>query len=158
MLIGKPFLFQVGALACRSAVKMSSMPAFPVRGIEPSGRMNQEISVTTIGSQAVSDASLSARDVYQLFKNVALGLIEVEPLTPQWSEVETGRVIVLLGDYRVTFCKDAGELDYCLSCESPDGQLADINDWPARGTDPLELLSVWERRQMLSALQAASKG
>lgn len=101
-------------------------------------------------------AAPTAREVYQLFRDVAM---QQATLTldrgPRWTEVDTGVVSVRIDGHLVTVFKDAGELHHCLGCELDDGRLADQQAWAGPGTDPLELLSVWERAQLLKALEQA---
>ena len=99
-------------------------------------------------------AAVAAREIYQLFRDVAL---QQRTLTmdrgPRWVEVDTGVVRVCIDAHRVTLFKDAGELHHCLGCELDDGRFVGQEAWDSPGTDPLELLSVWERAQLLAALE-----
>ncbi|MEL0168087.1 MAG: hypothetical protein VW877_08155 [Pseudomonadaceae bacterium] len=107
-------------------------------------------------SAHTSSTAPTAREVYQLFRDVAL---QQSTLTldrgPRWVEVETGVVRVCIDAHRVALFKDAGELHHCLGCELDDGRFVGQEVWNSPGTDPLELLSVWERAQLLKALEAA---
>lgn len=99
-------------------------------------------------------SGVSARDVYQLFRDVAL---EQKALRPgagaSWSETDTGAVHVCIDAHRIALFKEAGELQHCLGCVLEDGRRAGQEAWISPGTDPLELLSVWERSQLLKRLQ-----
>lgn len=98
---------------------------------------------------------LHAREVYQVLKDLALGLRQVYAQQPQrWQDVTTGAVQVGVDGYTLTLFKDAGVLDYCAACEAADGRRADVYSWAGAGTDPLELLSVWERTQLERLLVA----
>ncbi|MCC4260765.1 MULTISPECIES: hypothetical protein [Pseudomonadaceae] len=99
-------------------------------------------------------ATVSAREVYQLFRDVALqqsALMRDDG--PRWAEIDTGVVHVCIDGRRIALFKDAGELHHCLGCELEDGRVAGQDSWRGAGTDPLELLSVWERAQLLKALE-----
>ena len=99
--------------------------------------------------------AVSAREVYQLFRDVAL---EQKVLRldsgARWDAVDTGAVHVCIDAHRIVLFKEAGELHHCLGCELDDGRVVGQEAWNSPGTDPLELLSVWERAQLLKALQA----
>lgn len=98
---------------------------------------------------------LHAREVYQVLKDLALGLRRVHATRPQhWQELKTGAVQIDVDGYTLTLFKDAGALGYCAACEAADGRRADMYSWPGAGTDPLELLSVWERTQLEKLLLA----
>ncbi|MGI3129998.1 DUF7693 family protein [Halopseudomonas pachastrellae] len=97
--------------------------------------------------------TVSAREVYQLFRDVALQQKTLLPdVGPHWCDVDTGTVWVRIDQHRIALFKDAGQLHHCLRCELDDGRVAEQQAWDSPGTDPLELLSVWERTQLLRAL------
>jgi len=96
---------------------------------------------------------IGAREVYQALKDTALGLRRVRGLQPgSWHAVSSGAVIVSLDGYQITLIKEAGVMDYCAACKTDDGRTADAYSWPGAGTDPLQLLSVWECAQLERAL------
>tara|TARA_R110000764_G_scaffold156148_2_gene244095 strand:+ start:90 stop:416 length:327 start_codon:yes stop_codon:yes gene_type:complete len=98
---------------------------------------------------------LQAREVYQALKDVALEQRRVISKTPRaWHAVVSGEVQVDVDGYRLRLRKEAGCLDYCIACEAADGRSADMHRWAGAGTDPLELLSVWERAQLIELLSA----
>jgi hypothetical protein len=105
-------------------------------------------------SAHAANTALTAREVYQLFRDVAM---QQSTLTldrgPRWSEVETDVVRVCIDGHRVALFKEAGELHHCLGCVLEDGRYAGQDAWSSPGTEPLELLSVWERSQLLKRLQ-----
>ena len=57
-------------------------------------------------------------------------------------------VHVHIGADTLAVVLDAEGLAHCVSCQTPDGQQAAIEDWQRYGTNPVELLSIWERRQI----------
>ncbi len=104
---------------------------------------------------SVTQPRLQARDVYQVLKDLALGVRNLHEKRPaRWGEVLTGEVCLEVDGYTITLFKDAGVLDYCAACEAIDGRRADVHCWSGAGTDPLELLSVWERMQLEKVLAA----
>jgi len=98
---------------------------------------------------------VTAREVYQALKDVALEQRRVLSKTPHsWQAVVSGEVLVAIDGYQLRLRKEAGSLDYCIGCEAADGRRADMHCWSGAGTDPLELLSVWERARLLALLGA----
>jgi hypothetical protein len=53
-----------------------------------------------------------------------------------------------------TLFKDCGTLGYCEDCGSSDGRVGTVENWHRYGTDPVELLSSWEREQLERLLNA----
>ena len=104
---------------------------------------------------SVAPPRLQAREVYQVLKDLALGVRNLRENRPgRWHEVSTGAMRLEVDGYTITLFKDAGLLDYCAACEAIDGRRADVHCWSGAGTDPLELLSVWERMQLEKVLAA----
>ncbi|GAA6131680.1 DUF7693 family protein [Halopseudomonas sabulinigri] len=102
-----------------------------------------------------SARALQAREVYQVLKDIALEQRRVIGKTPRaWGDVASGEVAVEVDGYRLRLRKEAGELDYCIACTATDGRSADMHCWAGAGTDPLELLSVWERARLIELLAA----
>ncbi|MEH6564861.1 MAG: hypothetical protein V7756_06020 [Halopseudomonas sp.] len=101
-------------------------------------------------------ASPGPREVYQLLRNVALGLLHLERTAEgSWTQVHTGSVRVQIEGHLVWLVKESGSLDHCLACQMSDGRRADQSAWAQPGTDPLELLSVWERAQLMAILESS---
>ena len=99
---------------------------------------------------------LTARDVYQVLKDVALGTRTMTRTSSQsLSEIYNGLMPVEIDGWRLTLFNDGGTLDYCEVCRSPDGRVGTAEDWQRYGTDPVELLSGWEREQLERLLNAS---
>ena len=99
---------------------------------------------------------LTARDVYQVLKDVALGTRIMRRTSSQsLSEIYNGLMPVEIDGWRLTLFNDGGTLDYCEVCRSPDGRVGTAEDWQRYGTDPVELLSGWEREQLERLLNAS---
>lgn len=49
---------------------------------------------------------------------------------------------------------DSSTLDYCEDCRAPGRRVGTVEDWQRYGTDPVELLSGWEREQLERLLSA----
>lgn len=58
--------------------------------------------------------------------------------------------------WQLTLFNDGSTLDYCEHCRAPDGRLmgalGTVEDWRRYGTDPVELLSGWEREKLVRLL------
>jgi hypothetical protein len=98
---------------------------------------------------------LTARDVYQVLKDVALGTRTMTRTSSQsWNEIYHGLMPVEIDGWQLTLFNDCDTLDYCEYCRSPDGRIGALETWQRYGTDPVELLSGWEREQLERLLNA----
>ncbi len=92
---------------------------------------------------------LSAREVYQLLKDVALGVRSISRGGgPAWRELEFGAFTVNVESWQLTVFNESGDLDHCVGCTAPDGRTVNEETWARYGTDPIHLLSRWEREQL----------
>ncbi|EJM62333.1 hypothetical protein PMI30_04650 [Pseudomonas sp. GM50] len=100
---------------------------------------------------------LTAREVYQVLKDVALGTRIMRRTSSQsLSEIYNGLMTAEIDGWRLTLFNDGGTLDYCEDCRSPDGRIGSIETWQCYGTDPVKLLSGWEREQLERLLNELS--
>jgi hypothetical protein len=98
---------------------------------------------------------LTARDVYQVLKEVVLGTRTMRRASGQSrNEIYNGLMPVEIDGWRLTLFNDGGTLGYCEDCRTPDGRVGTVEDWQRYGTDPVELLSGWEREQLERLLNA----
>ena len=111
---------------------------------------------TSVGRQTLNTTSpLTSRDVYQVLKDVALGTRIMHRASLQtWNEVYNGLMTVEIDGWLLTLFNDGGTLDYCKDCRAPDGRVGSLETWQRYGTDPVELLSAWEREQLERLLNA----
>jgi hypothetical protein len=92
---------------------------------------------------------LSAREVYQVLRDVALGIRMMTRLTlKSWAEVHVGQIVVDVGGWVITLVNNCDCLDYCDACAAPDGRTGSFESWNRFGTDPTSFLSAWEREQL----------
>jgi hypothetical protein len=70
------------------------------------------------------------------------------------SEIYSGLMPVEIDGWRLTLFNDGGTLGYCEDCRAPGGCIGTVEDWQRYGTDPVELLSGWEREQLERLLSA----
>lgn len=104
---------------------------------------------TSVGREILNTTSpLTAREVYQVLKDVALGTRTMTRTSSQLSEIYNGLMPVEIDGWHLTLFNDGGTLDYCGDCRTPDGRVGTVEDWQRYGTDPVELLSGWERKQL----------
>lgn len=106
------------------------------RYIADSGRPNGNV---------VGVPVLTAREVYQVLKDLALG---VRHLRSVRIHADGGSLTADIDGWALTLGFDGNSLDHCQSCVADDGRLATQQAWPRYGTDPVSLLSVWERAQL----------
>jgi hypothetical protein len=98
---------------------------------------------------------LTAREVYQVLKDVALGTrIMTRSSSQSLSEIYNGHMPVAVDGWYLALFNDGGTFDYCEDCRTPDGRVGTVEDWQRYGTDPVELLSGWEREQLERLLNA----
>lgn len=93
--------------------------------------------------------TLTAREVYQLLKDIALGvrvMSKVGELT--WAERQGASLSILVDDWRLTLFNESGGLGHCAACVAPDGRVGQFESWGRFGADPTQLLSQWERTQL----------
>lgn len=64
------------------------------------------------------------------------------------SEIYNGLMPVEIDGWRLTLFNGGGTLDYCEDCRSPDGRIGSLETWHRYGTDPVKLLSGWERERL----------
>lgn len=111
--------------------------------------------MTLTQNHANTTSPLTARDVYQILKDVALGTRVMQKSSIQsGSEIHRGLVPVEVDGWQLMLFNDCGSLDYCELCKSPDGRVGSLETWRRYGTDPVELLSGWEREQLECLLAA----
>lgn len=102
----------------------------------------------------IPNKALDARQVCQLLKDVALGIREIRNASETtWSQTYCGNAHFYIDGWKITLYNDCGELDYCDECISPDGRVGTYETWSRFGTDPVQLLSLWERGQIEARLQ-----
>lgn len=65
-----------------------------------------------------------------------------------WTDIYCGMVTVEVDGWVITFYNDCYSLGYCDSCYCPDGRAYLFDSSKQFGTDPVELLSTWEHRQL----------
>lgn len=99
-------------------------------------------------------STLSQREACQCLRNAALGTarLEVRGHAPH------GRVLVDIDDWQLTLEVDVQGLARCVSCRCPEGRLGTQGDWGRYGTDPVDLLSIWERGRLEQLLREATTG
>jgi hypothetical protein len=103
----------------------------------------------------LSPKPLTAREAYQVLRDIALGVRIMRRLGNQsWPEIYCGLMTVEADGWVITFYNDCDTLDYCDSCYSPDGRAYIFDSFQRYGTGPAELLSTWEHAQLESLLTA----
>ncbi|WP_213940429.1 hypothetical protein [Pseudomonas sp. dw_612] len=91
--------------------------------------------------------ALSAREVCQLLRDVALGIRPLQRLGPGQIDIE---------GWRLTLDLDGKHVRHCQHCQSPDGREGAFESWQRFGTDPVSLLSTWELAQIERLLSDVS--
>lgn len=98
---------------------------------------------------------LPPRETYQVLRDIALGTRTMRRLSEHsWAQLNAGQMTVEVDGWVLTFCKDGDALDYCASCYAPDGRAYVLDAGQRFGTDPIELMSTWELRQLERLLAA----
>lgn len=91
---------------------------------------------------------MSTREAYQRLRDAALG---VQPLQIRAQHGE-GLVDVVIEGWQMTLALDTEGLAHCVHCQAPNGDQAGLDDWHRYGTNPADLLSLWERTQLETRL------
>lgn len=94
---------------------------------------------------------LTARDVYQLLKDIAL-----ETRTLHTVNTRQGQIEIEVDGWQLTLVSDDDKLSYCQACQSPEGSLGTADSWQRYGTDPVKLLSIWEHEQLQRLLNLST--
>ena len=98
---------------------------------------------------------LNAREVCQVLTDIALGTrIMMRSSIQSWNEVYHGLMHVEIDGWQLILFNDCDTLDYCEYCRSPDGRVGTLELWQRDGADPVDLLSAWEREQIVRLLAA----
>ncbi|WP_371135451.1 hypothetical protein [Pseudomonas sp. PD9R] len=98
---------------------------------------------------------LTACEVCQVLKDVALGKrIMMRSSIQSWNEIYNGHMPVEIDGSRLTLFNDCDSLEYCEECWLPDGRVGYLETWQRYGTDPVDLLSGWERERLERLLNA----
>ncbi|MGW8461555.1 DUF7693 family protein [Pseudomonas sp. CLCA07] len=88
---------------------------------------------------------LTAREVYQILRDAALG---IHPLRCLDKPAGPGQVQVDIEGWHLTLDVDGVYVRHCQRCHSPDGREGDLDSWQRYGTDPVSFLSAWELAQI----------
>lgn len=88
--------------------------------------------------------SITARAVSQRLREAALG-VRCLQVRERHSD---GQVQADIEGWSLILQVDDEGLVQCLVCQTADGARADLDDWPRYGTNPTDLLSLWERQRI----------
>lgn len=99
-------------------------------------------------------AFLSARDVCQRLREVALGVLAFEVCEVM---SESGLIAVDIEDWHLLLDFADGHLHHCEFARNCAGDEATLDTWQRYGTDPVSLLSTWELAQIERLLREANR-
>ena len=85
---------------------------------------------------------LASREVCQWLRDAALGTAHLKVLTAR-----QGRLSLAIDDCTLILLSDERHLS-CLQARDPQGRQGTAEHWCRPGTDPVELLSTWERSRL----------
>jgi len=94
---------------------------------------------------------LSTREVYQLLKDLALGT----RILQRHSSLHPDMLSIDIDGWHLTFCHEAGKILHCSECRAADGRIANLDNWQRFGSNPVDLLSAWERAQVEALLSSS---
>ncbi|MCQ3002331.1 MULTISPECIES: hypothetical protein [Pseudomonas] len=98
-----------------------------------------------------STTDLTARDVYQLLKDIAL-----ETRTLHTVKSRKGQIEIEVDGWQLTLVSEENKLSHCQACRSPEGSHGTADSWQRYGTDPVKLLSIWEHEQLQRLLKLST--
>jgi len=91
---------------------------------------------------APSSPPLTSREVCQWLRDAALGTAHLKVLT-----AHAGRLSLAIDDCTLVLLSDEQHLS-CLQARDAQGRQGTAEQWSRLGTDPIELLSTWERARL----------
>ena len=99
--------------------------------------------------------AVKGEEVAEVLRKVIRGEVPIRLANPAltWNWVWCGNCEFLIGDWRMTFFNDCGELDYTDHVVAPDGRKTDYDDFYEAG-DGVELLSDEERACLVAIFEA----
>lgn len=101
----------------------------------------------------MSAKPLTARETCQVLRDIALGIRVMRRVgSHSHVEIDSGLTTVEADGWLITFYTERHALDHCDRCLSPEGRAYIFDARQRYGTDPLELLSTWERGQLETLL------
>ena len=89
-----------------------------------------------------SSPPLTSREVCQWLRDAALGTAHLNVLTAR-----PGRLSLAIDDCTLVLLSDERHLS-CLQARDAQGRQGTAEQWSRPGTDPVELLSTWERTRL----------
>lgn len=95
----------------------------------------------------MSHDTLTAREACQVLREMALG-VRVMRRVDRSPQPNDGLMTIEVDGWVIRLYGEGGTLDYCDSCHCPNGRAYAFSASQYFGTDPLELLSTWERAQL----------
>lgn len=100
-------------------------------------------------------SNLTAREVYQLLKDVALGVRAMGLIgQPFGTEPDTRLIDIDVEGWQLRLSCVNTRLERCEHCRSPDARFATLEHWQRFGTNPVDFLSQWEHQQLDRLLEA----
>ena len=97
-------------------------------------------------------ADLTAREVYQLLKDIALETRTFSRL----SSTQAAQIDIEVDGWQLSLISEGHKLSHCHTCRSPEGRLGSADTWQRYGTDPVKLLSIWEHAQLQRLLKLST--
>lgn len=107
----------------------------------------------------MAEPTIPANELADLFRAASRGEVPVVLMPGQrpWKEKFSGNVTFRIGEYRVTFFNDCGELDYTDSATAPDGR--ECSDWDEGSQGiycPLDMLTAQEQDALEKIVENAA--
>ena len=97
----------------------------------------------------------TAREVYQLLKDVALGVRAMGLLgLTSGTDPGTQLIDIDVDGWQLRLSCVNTRLERCEHCRSPDARFATLEHWQRFGTNPVDFLSQWEHQQLDRLLEA----
>jgi hypothetical protein len=103
--------------------------------------------------------TLTARETCQVLRDIALGVRTLRRVGGRpLADTRQGPLTVTANGWVIVLCHNGDDLDYCDRCHSPDGRAYVFDTSQGYGTNPIELLSTWERAQLHTLLDRVQDG
>jgi hypothetical protein len=105
--------------------------------------------------EPIPTVGLTGEEVADLFRRVILRELKIIAIGNSWKQVYAGNVRVRIDGYEFVIFNDCDELDYVDSAAAPDGRRGDFDGWSESNSEPVSLLTKYERSRLEGFLESA---
>ena len=100
-------------------------------------------------------SAIPGAEIVELFRRAIRREVKIVAVGCSWNDVYAGNVYVRIDGYELVIFNDCSQLDYVDKATAPDGRRGDFDEWWLSNTEPVELMSDDEGRQLEFLLENA---